>query len=537
MLRWQIRILRTIYLVFEFIALGISMLLATNLAYQFFESQILQSPLETYVFLTVTYLCYIFFFMLVELYTSFLRSKVPINAMLTLKTAFAFIPGHLSSYLLLVYFFHGYPYIFHILHAALFFAISILIKMLLYTFRKNAGHAKRNVLLIGQSANGKQYFETIQKYAYLHYNIIGFIHVKSIPRGYPSTNSKNGERSTYYSLDDCIYGSLPHLGGLEDLDRIVSTQVVDELVVTRPLSYDNRLENALKDMQKRGITITMLLNRLNINTANAIVSMIDDIPALKFHTVSLDESQLMAKRMLDIVGALVGLVIFGITWLVFAPIIKLESKGPVLFKQARVGKNGRLFMMWKFRSMIDGADALKKTLQNRNEMQGHMFKMADDPRVTRIGRIMRKTNIDELPQFYNVLIGDMSLVGTRPPTVEEVKEYQTHHYKRISIIPGITGLWQVSGGNKISDFEEVVRLDDKYIQGWSVWKDIIIIAKTLKLCGLQSLKICQDVSYKVKEKVAPHAYPNKNTQISSKRVNVIKALSSLKLMMTKSFRQ
>ncbi len=157
----------------------------------------------------------------------------------------------------------------------------------------------------------------------------------------------------------------------------------------------------------------------------------------------------------------------------------METPGPVIFKQNRVGKNGRIFEVWKFRSMGVNAEAEKAALMANNEMSGHMFKMSNDPRVTRIGAFIRKTSIDELPQFYNVLRGDMSLVGTRPPTVNEVKEYELHHHKRISITPGITGNWQVSGRSDIEDFEEVVKLDEEYIRDWTIWKDFWILFKTV----------------------------------------------------------
>ena len=162
-----------------------------------------------------------------------------------------------------------------------------------------------------------------------------------------------------------------------------------------------------------------------------------------------------------------------------APLIKLESPGPVLFKHTRVGKNGRLFTMLKFRTMVDGAENLKQTLMASNEMNGHIFKIEHDPRVTRLGAILRKSSLDEFPQFLNVMRGDMSLVGTRPPTVEEFREYEARHRCRLSITPGVTGLWQVSGRSEIKDFEEIVQLDTEYISNWSLLLDLHIILKTI----------------------------------------------------------
>ena len=159
--------------------------------------------------------------------------------------------------------------------------------------------------------------------------------------------------------------------------------------------------------------------------------------------------------------------------------IYFEDHGPVIFKQKRVGRNGRYFYMYKFRSMYTDAEERKKDLMSQNEMNGFMFKMENDPRVTKVGKFLRKTSLDEFPQFFNVLKGDMSLVGTRPPTVDEFKQYETHHKRRLSIKPGITGMWQVSGRSNITDFEEIVRLDTYYIDNWSVGMDLHILFKTI----------------------------------------------------------
>ena len=161
------------------------------------------------------------------------------------------------------------------------------------------------------------------------------------------------------------------------------------------------------------------------------------------------------------------------------PIIKLDSPGPVFFAQKRVGRNGRIFRMYKFRSMYIDAEERKKELMAQNEMNGLMFKMEDDPRITKVGKFLRKTSLDEFPQFINILKGDMSLVGTRPPTLDEFEQYKTYHKKRLSFRPGLTGMWQVSGRSDITDFEEIVRLDVEYINNWSVSLDIKILIKTV----------------------------------------------------------
>ena len=188
----------------------------------------------------------------------------------------------------------------------------------------------------------------------------------------------------------------------------------------------------------------------------------------------------MLKRLMDIAGGMIGLILSSPIMLVTAIAIKLDSPGPVLFKQTRVGQNGRHFKIYKFRSMYIDAEERKKELMARNEMQGDvMFKMKDDPRITRVGKVIRKLSIDELPQFFNILGGSMSLVGTRPPTVDEVEKYKTNQWRRISIKPGLTGMWQVSGRSNVKSFDEIVEMDVEYIDNWSLWLDFKIILKTV----------------------------------------------------------
>lgn len=183
---------------------------------------------------------------------------------------------------------------------------------------------------------------------------------------------------------------------------------------------------------------------------------------------------------MDIVTGVVGIIVASPIMIITAIAIKLDSPGPVLFRQTRVGQNGRHFKIYKFRSMYIDAEERKKELLAQNELQGGvMFKMKEDPRVTRVGKFIRRTSIDELPQFFNVVQGTMSLVGTRPPTLDEVEKYESRQWRRISIKPGLTGMWQVSGRSNIKDFDEIVELDTEYIDNWSLWLDIKIVLKTV----------------------------------------------------------
>jgi exopolysaccharide biosynthesis polyprenyl glycosylphosphotransferase len=190
---------------------------------------------------------------------------------------------------------------------------------------------------------------------------------------------------------------------------------------------------------------------------------------------------LIAKRLMDICGAIIGLVCLSWLFIIVAILIKLEDpKGPVFFKQVRVGKDGKEFYMYKFRSMVTNAEELLESLLHLNETTGAMFKMKEDPRVTKIGKFIRKTSIDELPQFWNVLKGEMSLVGPRPPLPREVVQYTEYDKQRLLVTPGCTGLWQVSGRNDLG-FKEMVELDLKYIRERSFLYDIRIIYKTIKI--------------------------------------------------------
>jgi lipopolysaccharide/colanic/teichoic acid biosynthesis glycosyltransferase len=189
--------------------------------------------------------------------------------------------------------------------------------------------------------------------------------------------------------------------------------------------------------------------------------------------------QSKAKRGLDIIGALVGL---GLTAVVFLPIaiaLYLDSPGAILYRQERCGLQGDRFGIWKFRSMVTDADRLKHTV--KNQAQGHIFKNDNDPRITRVGKFLRRTSLDELPQFWNVLVGDMSLVGTRPPTPDEVKHYNNRHWQRLEVRPGMTGEWQANGRSSVSDFEAIVDMDLRYIRNWSVAYDIQLIIKTIQV--------------------------------------------------------
>ena len=253
---------------------------------------------------------------------------------------------------------------------------------------------------------------------------------------------------------------------------------VDEVIINIDRE-SNSVADLVEKLISTGITVHYSLESIKKSYGNVGYSNIGETNFVTIYSNSISERNLFLKRMLDIIGSIVGLLITLIISIFIVPIIKITSPGPVVFKQKRVGKNGRIFNIYKFRSMYVDAEERKKDLLKDNEMNGFMFKMKDDPRITPIGRFIRKTSIDELLQFFNVLKGDMSLVGTRPPTYDEYLMYDLHHKSRLAMKPGITGIWQVMGRSDITDFEEIVRLDRKYIMDWNFGLDIKLILMTI----------------------------------------------------------
>lgn len=268
----------------------------------------------------------------------------------------------------------------------------------------------------------------------------------------------------------------------EEYLEFATQNVVDEVFiqVDDMQSREHFLKNMILEFEKMGVVVNLNLDLFDLGlTGEKRIYNLEQYHVVAFSSRLFDYRMVMIKRLVDIMGSLIGLFITVIIGIFLAPILLLESKGPLIFCQKRVGVNGRIFNFYKFRSMYADAEERKKELMAQNEMQGLMFKMENDPRITKTGAFIRKTSIDELPQFWNVLKGDMSLVGTRPPTLDEYQQYSYYQKRRISFRPGITGLWQISGRNDIKEFDEVVRLDLEYIDNWSLLLDFKIIIRTI----------------------------------------------------------
>ncbi|MBX6421988.1 sugar transferase [Thermosulfurimonas sp. F29] len=347
---------------------------------------------------------------------------------------------------------------FFLLFASLSFFFMILeritVQIYLRHFARRRLHA-RNLLLVGDRQRGRIVAEALEQQLSWGHKIIGRVLL-------------NGRDTS----PDVV-------GSLKDLPQILRRYPVDEVIFAIGGDKGIDLPYYLDICRKMGVDARILPALWSPESPHLGVESIQGIPFLTLRVTGLNATGLLYKRILDIIGGLVGTFIFLLMYPFVAIAIKLDSPGPVLFKQKRVGQNGRIFTLYKFRTMYVDAEKRKRELMARNVMKGPMFKLEDDPRITRVGRFLRRTSLDEFPQFWNVLKGEMSLVGTRPPLPEEVEKYDLWHWRRISIKPGITGLWQISGRNKITDFEKVVELDCRYLENWCFLDDLKILLKTI----------------------------------------------------------
>lgn len=313
------------------------------------------------------------------------------------------------------------------------------------------------VLVVGVGPMGRATAEDIARKGKRH--VLGFVRF-------------TGERTT-----PAFKGQV--LGGVEELERVLATVPVGEVyLATNSLTHAQEMQAAVKVCERLGVPFAMPAYMFRLDRARPLSSHAVGDGYLHYQSVGFKPTQMAIKRMFDIVSSALALWVLLPLLGTVAALIKLTSKGPVLFKQTRVGLNGRPFHMLKFRTMVVNAEALKASLAAQNEMDGPVFKMKHDPRITPIGRFLRKFSIDELPQLINVLRGDMSVVGPRPPVPNEVAKYEPWQRRRLSVRPGLTCIWQVSGRNQIS-FEQWMYMDMQYIDHWSFTKDLQLILKTV----------------------------------------------------------
>jgi exopolysaccharide biosynthesis polyprenyl glycosylphosphotransferase len=269
---------------------------------------------------------------------------------------------------------------------------------------------------------------------------------------------------------------------VDELTRLLHEHSVNGVIINARHNYFEKVENAIRTCELEGVEVWLVADFFRTQISHTSFDEFHGRPVLVFRTTPDASWQGVLKQAIDLIVALVTIILLAVPFVIVGLAIKLTSPGPILFRQRRCGLNGQPFTILKFRTMETNAEQRKHELAAMNEMSGPVFKMTNDPRITPVGRILRKFSIDEFPQFYNVLRGEMSLVGPRPLPVDEVRRFDDFaHRRRLSVKPGLTCLWQVSGRNNVSDFGDWVRLDLEYIDNWSLWLDLKIMWRTIPI--------------------------------------------------------
>jgi len=354
-------------------------------------------------------------------------------------------------------------FLFPIVNLIITYIAHLLYKIVL---EKTAKYSKPKdyILLIGNTENVKNMIASVEENVFRSIAIVGVV--------LTDKEFVKGEKLSGIKVVD-----------LEEVFSFIQKKVVDEVFIDATI--DNRM-NYADDFLGMGVTVNFAMDDI-FGFENAEMRKYCGIPVVSVGINRVSNHEMVIKRCIDICFGIIGCIVTLVLCILVGPIIFISSPGPIFFKQKRVGKNGRRFYIWKFRTMYPDAEKRKAELMEQNEMNGQMFKMENDPRIIGsgpdgskkgIGYFLRQTSLDEFPQFFNVLLGNMSLVGTRPPTVDEVAMYEKHHMSRLAMKPGITGMWQVSGRSDIVDFEKVVELDNYYIKNFSIGLDLKIIGKT-----------------------------------------------------------
>ena len=311
----------------------------------------------------------------------------------------------------------------------------------------------RSVIVIGAGRRGQEIVKLIKAKPEIGYHFAGFVDDLKVPQT---------------------------LGSLSQISQVLSENVIDEVIICLPVkTFYDRMELIAKAAEEQGITVRIYSDLFNLKLARAVAGEIGDAPILSLYTTSFSNWQRFLKNAIDFIGGLILLILAAPLMLMIALVIKLNSAGPIFFIQERVGYNKRLFKMFKFRTMAADAVEQQKKLESLNEADGPVFKIKNDPRITSVGKWLRKTSLDELPQLLNVLLGDLSLVGPRPLPERDFQKFnQMWFNRRFSVKPGITCIWQISGRSETS-FDKWIMQDLEYIDKWSVSLDLKILFKTI----------------------------------------------------------
>ncbi len=318
------------------------------------------------------------------------------------------------------------------------------------------GLGNERVLVVGESSLARMILQSLANQSHLGYSVVGFL----------------GEQP------GSSFGRFSCLGRPEEMARVVSEHGVEQVIIALPSASHERVMEIVDHCRRDGLTFKIVPDLFQMSFGQVDINTVVGIPLIGLRDVRIQGWNLLVKRAMDVVLSSALLLLFALPMAILALAIRLDSRGGVIYRQRRVGRDGVPFEMYKFRSMRQNAEQELKALLPFNEAAGPLFKKRSDPRVTRVGKLIRRTSLDELPQLVNVLKGDMSLVGPRPPIPAEVEQYEPWHLKRLEVSPGMTGLWQVSGRSELS-FDEMVLLDIYYIETWSLSLDVRILFRTL----------------------------------------------------------
>ncbi len=326
--------------------------------------------------------------------------------------------------------------------------------LLAFLYRRGIGIDR--VLVVGGNNFGRMIMQSLAARGHLGYEVAGFV-----------DDDRLGD-----------FGPFHHLGGIADVERVALAERIDQVIVALPAASHGAILGIVDLCQRAKVRFKIVPDLYELSLSRVDVDTVSGIPLIGLKAMAIQGGNAMTKRAVDIVFAVGALLVCAPVMLVVAALIWLESGGPVLYRQIRIGKDQQPFGMYKFRSMRQDAERLRRNLVLKKRQDGRLFKDPNDPRRTRVGAVLRRWSLDELPQFWNVLIGDMSVVGPRPQIPEEVAGYEEWHRKRLAVSPGVTGLWQVSGRSELS-FDEMVHYDIYYIQNWSLGLDIRILLRTI----------------------------------------------------------
>ena len=357
-----------------------------------------------------------------------------------------------------------------VLYSRLIFAYAgIAVSTLLTTMRalekliqgqlRRRGYGVQRVLIVGAGETGRTIMRNIVAQPQLGYHVVGFVDDK------PERGNTN-------------IGRFKGLGSTDHISEVVKEHQVDVVIITLPWQYHRRIVSIMGQCERAQVSVRIVPDLFQLSLSNVDIDDLNGIPLIGVKTVSIKGWKLALKRAMDVVIATLGLVLLSPLMLVIAILVRFDSPGPPVFRQTRIGRGGRPFTVFKFRSMHQGAELERATLVDLDEAVGPFFKMKEDPRRTKLGQFLRRTSLDELPQLYNVLKGEMSMIGPRPSLPGEVEQYQEWHKKRLQTWPGITGLWQVSGRSDLT-FDEMALLDIYYVENWSLLLDLQIALRTI----------------------------------------------------------